>query len=59
MTRRWGWARWMGLLLGGALYSASGCLPPNYYATLLGDTIVPSFTTAILNTMFANAGLQP
>ena len=59
MKRIHGWARWTTvLLLGGTLLSANGCFPPNYYSTLLSDTIVPGLTTAILNTILANAGLD-
>jgi len=60
MRRIVGWLRSTGLvLIGGSLLAAGGCLPPNYYSTLLGDTIVPSITSAVLNTMLVNAGLQP
>jgi hypothetical protein len=60
MTRILRPMKWMGLLVaGGMLMTANGCLAPNFYSTLLGDTIVTGVTSAVLNVVLASAGLQP
>ena len=60
MTRWLLSARWWGMVLaGGMLLAANGCLAPNFYSTLLGDTIVSGVTAAVVNTVLINAGLQP
>lgn len=58
MTRLPGLIKRMVLLATcGTLFTAGGCLPPNYLATLLSDTIVPGVAGALLDSVLASAGL--
>lgn len=50
--------RWCALAsAGGTLWAAGGCLPENFYATLLGDTVVTGTVSALLTAALAAIGL--
>ncbi len=58
MARVYRCMKWVALLsVGGTLFAANGCLPANFFAGLLGDTIVTGITSAVLDAVLANNGL--
>jgi hypothetical protein len=61
--KKWMAISWMPVLriaalaVGGTVLTAGGCLPPNFYSTLLSDTIITGVASAVLDSVLATAGM--